>query len=188
MNPYNTLLKAVLDARIFRRNKRPLESKILASLLYTSGLSYRGMTYQTGVVEASHVSASRWVNALKGIVSRVPKRERKLVAIDETKLKNKERHVLVWASIDADRRELLAVYASYYRLSINTIVFVKKVLDTCVGTPVVLVDGGPWYPWALDRMGVRWLHITFGYRNVIKRFFRTVKGRTRRFLQQPAFG
>ena len=59
MNPYNTLLKAVLDARIFRRNKRPLESKILASLLYMSGLSYRGMTYQTRVIEASHVSASR---------------------------------------------------------------------------------------------------------------------------------
>jgi len=74
------------------------------------------------------------------------------VAIDETKLKIKERHILVWASIDADTRELLAVYASYYRSSINTIVFVKRVLDTCVGTPVVLVDGGPWYPWALDRM------------------------------------
>ena len=62
----------------------------------------------------------------------------------------------MWAAIDdADTKELLAVYASsyyYYRSSINTIVFVKRVLDTCVGTPVVLVDGGPWYPWALDRM------------------------------------
>jgi hypothetical protein len=33
MNPYNTLLKAVLDAHVFRRNKKPLESKILACLL-----------------------------------------------------------------------------------------------------------------------------------------------------------
>jgi len=30
-------------------------------------------------------------------------------------------------------------------------------------------------------MGIRWLHITFGYRNVMERFFRTTKGRTRRF-------
>jgi putative transposase len=60
----------------------------------------------------------------------------------------------VWAAIDdADTKELLAVYASYYyRSSINTIIFLRKVLDTCVGTPVVLVDGGLWYPWALDRM------------------------------------
>ena len=59
--------------------------------------------------------------------------------------------------------------------------FLRKVLDTCVGMPVVLVDGGPWYPWALDRYGLKWLHITFGERNAIERFFRTLKERTRRF-------
>lgn len=181
MNPYNVLLKAVLDARIFKRNKRPLESKIVACLLYLAGLSYRGMTYQTGVIEASHVSVHRWVHALRGVVSRVPRRERKVVAIDETKLKIKGRQVFVWAAIDADTRELLAVYASYYRSNINTLVFLKRVLDTCTNKPVVLVDGGPWYPWPLDRMGIRWLHVTFGERNAIERFFRTMKERTKRF-------
>jgi putative transposase len=91
----------------------------------------------------------------------------------------------VWAAIDdADTKELLAVCASsyFYRSSINTIIFVRRVLDTCVGTPVVLVDGGPWYPWVLNRYGLKWLHITFGYRNVIERFFRTMKEKkTRRF-------
>jgi len=181
VNPYNVLLKAVLDARIFKRNKRPLESKIVACLLYLAGLSYRGMTYQTGVIEASHVSVHRWVHALRGVVSRVPRRERKVVAIDETKLKIKGRQVFVWAAIDADTRELLAVYASYYRSNINTLVFLKRVLDTCTNKPVVLVDGGPWYPWPLDRMGIRWLHVTFGERNAIERFFRTMKERTKRF-------
>ena len=181
MNPYNVLLKAVLDARIFKRNKRPLESKIVACLLYLAGLSYRGMTYQTGVIEASHVSVHRWVHALRGVVSRVPRRERKVVAIDETKLKIRGRQVFVWAAIDADTRELLAVYASYYRSNINTLVFLKRVLDTCTNKPVVLVDGGPWYPWPLDRMGIRWLHVTFGERNAIERFFRTMKERTKRF-------
>jgi len=181
VNPYNVLLKAVLDARIFKRNKRPLESKIVACLLYLAGLSYRGMTYQTGVIEASHVSVHRWVHALRGVVSRVPRRERKVVAIDETKLKIRGRQVFVWAAIDADTRELLAVYASYYRSNINTLVFLKRVLDTCTNKPVVLVDGGPWYPWPLDRMGIRWLHVTFGERNAIERFFRTMKERTKRF-------
>jgi putative transposase len=116
---YNTLLKAVQDARIFKRNKRPLGSKVIASLLYMSGLSYRAMTYQTRVIEASHVSVFRWVHALKGIVSHPPRSERKIVAIDETKLKINGRQVFVWAAIDADTKELLAVYASYYRSSIN---------------------------------------------------------------------
>ena len=182
MNPFDALLKAVQDAHVFERNKRPIESKIVASLLYMSGLSYRGMTYQTRIIDASHVSVFNWVHALKGIVSRVPRKERKVVAIDETKLKISGRQVFVWAAIDADTKELLAVYASYYRSNINTLVFLKKVLQTCSGRkPVILVDGGPWYPWPLNVMGFRWLHITFGYRNVIERFFRTLKERTRRF-------
>jgi|GEM_PF-4937885 hypothetical protein len=56
MLAYYTLLKAVQGFRIFERNKEPLETKIVACLLYMSGLSYRGMTYQTKVIEASHVS------------------------------------------------------------------------------------------------------------------------------------
>jgi len=70
------------------------------------------MTYQTRLIGASHVSVFNWVHALRGIVSRVPRKEREVVAIDETKLKIKERQVLfVWAAIDADTKELLAVYA-----------------------------------------------------------------------------
>ena len=139
------------------------------------------MTYQTRMIGASHVSVYRWVHALKGVVLSVPRRERRVVAMDETKLKINGRQVFVWAAIDTDTRELLAVYSSYYRSSINTMAFVKSVLDACTNKPVVLVDGGPWYPWALDATGVRWLHITFGERNAIERFFRTMKERTRRF-------
>lgn len=139
------------------------------------------MTYQTGVVRASHASVHRWVRALKGVLSNVPAKERRVVAMDETKLKIRGRQVFVWAAIDVDTRELLAVYASYYRSHVNTIVFLRRVLGTCANRPVVLVDGGPWYPWPLDRMGIPWLHVTFGYRNAIERFFRTLKERTRRF-------
>jgi len=181
VRPYDTLLKAVQDAHVFRRNKRPLRSKVVACLLYMSGLSYRAMTYQSSMVDASHASVHRWVHALRGIVSRVPVRERRVVAIDETKLKINGRQVYVWAAIDVETKELLAVYASYYRSNINTLVFLKKVLDTCSNKPLVLVDGGPWYPWPLDRMGSRWLHVTFGYRNAMERLFRTLKERTRRF-------
>ena len=181
VRPYDTLLKAVQDAHVFRRNKRPLRSKVVACLLYMSGLSYRAMTYQSSMVDASHTSVHRWVHALRGIVSRVPRKERRVVAIDETKLKVNGRQVFVWAAIDVDTKELLAVYASYYRSNINTLVFLKKVLGTCANKPLVLVDGGPWYPWPLDRMGFRWLHVTFGYRNAMERLFRTLKERTRRF-------
>ncbi len=37
------------------------------------------------------------------------------------------------------------------------------------------------HPWALERYGPRWFHITFGGRNAIERFYRTFKERTKRF-------
>jgi putative transposase len=52
---------------------------------------------------------------------------------------------------------------------------VKIVLATCTNKPVDLVDEGPWYPWALERYGLRLLHITFGKRNSIERFYSTFK-------------
>ncbi|MDG6901588.1 MAG: IS6 family transposase [Nitrososphaerota archaeon] len=181
MSQYDTLLKAVHDARIFQRNKIPLETKVLACLLYLAGLSYRGMTLQTGIIPACYRSVHYWVHQLKGIRSRVQKRVRRVVAIDETKQKVNGRQLFVWDAIDTETKELLAVYASYQRSSINALIFVKMVLETCEGKPVILVDGGPWYPWALERYGLRWLHITFGERNSIERFYRTFKERTKRF-------
>ncbi|MEM2506621.1 MAG: hypothetical protein QXF61_06260 [Nitrososphaeria archaeon] len=46
---------------------------------------------------------------------------------------------------------------------------------------MILVDGGPWYPWALDGLGLKWIHVTFGNRNAIERYFRTLKERFRGF-------
>jgi putative transposase len=182
MTQYDTLLKAVQDAHIFRRNKIALETKILACLLYLAGLSYRGMTLQTGIIPACYRSVHYWVQQLKCITSRVPKRVRRFVAIDETKQKVNGRQLFVWSAIDIESKELLAVYASYQRSSFTALMFVRMVLDTCINKkPVILVDGGPWYPWAFERCGLRWLHITFGERNAIERFYRTFKERTRRF-------
>jgi len=39
---------------IFERNKIPLETKVIACLLYLSGLSYRCMTLQTGIIHACY--------------------------------------------------------------------------------------------------------------------------------------
>lgn len=181
MEAFDLLLRAVQDARIFKRNKIPLETKVLACLLYMAGLSYRSMTLQTGIIQACYRSVHYWVQQLKCIRSRVPKKARRFVAIDETKQKVNGRQLFVWDAIDIETKELLAVYASYQRSSINALIFIRMVLKTCEGKPVILVDGGPWYPWALERYGLKWLHITFGERNAIERFYRTFKERTKRF-------
>jgi len=181
MGAYELLLKAVRSRNIFQRNKLPLERKVLACLLYMAGLSYRAMTFRTGLIEASHVAVHYWFHKLKGLICDEPPKVRRCVAVDESKLKEDGYQLFIWSAIDVDTKEYLAVYASYQRSSLNAYLFMRKVLVRCVGKPLILVDGGPWYSWVLDRLGLRWEHVTFGRRNPIERLFRTVKERTKGF-------
>jgi transposase-like protein len=87
----------------------------------------------------------------------------------------------LWAAIDVDTNEILAVYASRGRGLPNAIKFLKMVLRSCDGKPVIIVDRGPWYRWALERLGITYFHETFGYRNRIERWFREMKNRTKKF-------
>jgi transposase-like protein len=63
----------------------------------------------------------------------------------------------------------------------NAIKFLKMVLQSCDGKPIVVVDRGPWYRWALERLEITYFHETFGNRNKIERWFRELKNRTKRF-------
>jgi transposase-like protein len=65
----------------------------------------------------------------------------------------------------------LALEASYGRSSLNTLSFLKKALRMCT-KPLVLVDRGPWYPWALEGLGLEYRYERFGMRNRVERFFR----------------
>jgi putative transposase len=105
-------------------------------------------------------------------------RYRRCIAVDETKLSVKGVHVYVWSAVDVDSRELLALEASYGRSCLNAIAFLKKALRMCTDKPLVLVDKGPWYRWAFERLGLEYRHERLGIRNRVERFFRYLKERT----------
>jgi transposase-like protein len=53
--------------------------------------------------------------------------------------------VYIWAAIDVDSKELLALHASYTRSSIDALIFLKKVLKRCSRSsnkPIIVVDIG----------------------------------------------
>ena len=62
-----------------------------------------------------------------------------------------------WAAVDTENRELLGVEITPTRDGHDAYRFIRHVLKTCTNTPTVLVDGGPWYPGALSRMGMPWM-------------------------------
>jgi putative transposase len=97
-------------------------------------------------------------------VAREP-RYRRCIAFDETKLSVKGVHVYVWSAVDVDSKELLVLEASYGRSSLNALAFLKDALRMCTDKPLVLIDKGPWYRWAFERLGLEYRHERFGMRN-----------------------
>jgi transposase-like protein len=105
-------------------------------------------------------------------------RYRRCIAVDEVKLSVKGVHVYVWSAVDVDSRELLVLEASYGRSCLNALSFLKKALKMCTNKPLVIVDKGPWYRWAFERLGLEYRHERFGMRNRVERFFIYLKERT----------
>jgi transposase-like protein len=78
------IIKLAKEKNIFKRNKIPIDIKIIAALLYHSGLSYRNVSKFGNF---SHESVRLWYNALNKILPKPDKRYRRAIAIDETKTK-----------------------------------------------------------------------------------------------------
>jgi transposase-like protein len=61
------------------------------------------------------------------------------------------------------------------------LVFLRKALRICTNNPSVIVDRGPWYRWAIERLGLKYRYQRFGIKDAIERFFGYLKQRIRRF-------
>jgi len=167
---------------VFCWNRRPLKVKVLSTLLYYSGLSYRVVArVLRGLAVFSHEAVRLWFHRLKEAFPEPKRRRRRVVAVDETKLKLKGEQLYVWAAIDVKTREVLACRVSWTRSIMQAEVFLRKALEACTNKPLILVDKGPWYPEALRSLGLKWMHATFGLRNRIERWFGLLKARTKRF-------
>jgi len=79
---------------------------------------------------------------------------KELVAVDETKLKINGILYIVWASIDNSNWEILGVWVTKGRASIEAYSFLKHVPGKCTNQTKILVDGDFWYKPALNRLGV----------------------------------
>jgi transposase-like protein len=176
------VVDAVLDSfsNLFRSHRYSPVEKLYSVFLYIAGLSLRYISGRLCLTGASRESVRIWVHRFSSSF-KPSKRARRLVAVDETVLKVNGQTCYLWAAIDVDTNEILAVYASRGRGIPSAIEFLRKVLDSCECKPVVVVDRGPWYRWALDRLGITYFHETFGNRNRVERWFREMKNRTKKF-------
>ncbi len=64
---------------------------------------------------------------------------------------------------------------------LNALKSIRKVLDSCKNRPVIVVGGGLWYRWVLERLGIKYFNKSFGDKSRIEKWFRKLKERTKRF-------
>ena len=57
-------------------------------------------------------------------------------------------------------------------------------LKLCSNKPMVIIDRGPWYRWALDRLGLEYEYQRFSMKSRVERFFRYLKERTMVFYHK----
>ncbi|WP_423792395.1 IS6 family transposase [Methanocaldococcus indicus] len=179
------LKERIEEEKIFKRNKKSIEVKILAGILYYFGLSLRKVSLFLSQFESiSHESVRTYYHKVKEVLNEPERKERYAIAIDETKLKIGNEVIYVWSAIDVESKECLGVYVSETRNYLDTILFVKSILKFCSNKPKILVDGGRWYPWALQRLGLEFERVRFGLRNCVESFFSLLKRRTKAFYNR----
>ncbi|MBU4186131.1 MAG: DDE-type integrase/transposase/recombinase [Proteobacteria bacterium] len=171
--------------KIFLRKRKSNEIRALGMLLYRAGLSYQ----KAGdILNVSNEAVREWYCKGRELFTHtVMKRRRRRIAIDKKEIrKNNGIALYLWAAVDIDTEEVIAVYVSYGRNYIETLQFLRNIRCVCKGKhlPRVFVDGGSWYPWALQRMGFNYSVVHFGPRSAIERFFSLVDWRIRRFWER----
>lgn len=65
------------------------------------------------------------------------------MTVDETVKRLYGYGVYILSAIDVDSGEIIAVYASRGKSIINSLIFLRRVLDACERKPVIVVDRGP---------------------------------------------
>ena len=178
-------MEKVLEAKnIFERERKNMKTRALGVILYHFGISLRNTSMVISSFEpASHEAVREWYLRAANIFQ-VRKAERKTIAIDETKIKINGKWRILWAAVDIENWDVLGVWITQGRSSFEAYGFIRHVLNRCENKPKILVDGGPWYPTALNRLGVEWEHVTFGLRNPVEQWFGILKHRINLFYNR----
>jgi len=179
------IVELLESEKVFARRRKTNEARALGTLLIYLGLSCRKTEEVLQCfADKSYEAARQRYHRAKHLFESPEKKYREAIAIDETKIKIHGKWHYLWAAIDINSWEILAIYISPSRSCYDTLLFLRMVLRWCVNKPHVYVDGGPWYRWALQRLGLSWEHKTFGERNAIEQWFSIIKQRIKQFYKR----
>ena len=179
----NNLLELLKEFNIFERNKVSIEIKVAAIAMYLLSSSLRRIALLLNVGKST---VHYWIDRFKDVLDSKTKVEvKKLaiarIAVDETILKYNGRKCYLFAALDVERNKIVHLKVYPARNALTAYSFLKEVLKICEVEELIL-DRGPWYRDALQRLGVRFKHETFGERSLVESVFSSFKQRAKIFF------
>lgn len=180
MGALQRIVDWIEEHELFERERTPNEVRAQGVLLYRAGLGYEKAGQFLGV---SHTAVWEWVHRCRALfAAQQVRRRRKRLAVDEKEVKVGEASHYVWAAVDLDREEVVEVLVTQGQSGLEALIFLRRVARLCQDPkPRVFVDGGTWYPWALELLGFRYTVVAFGPRSMVERFFSLLEWRLARF-------
>jgi len=169
-----------IASKAFKYNRTPLKLRTLALALFLQGLGIRRISK---IIEKSKTAIHYWTIRFREALNyRAERKERRCIAIDETKIKVNDKWYFIYAAIDVDTRELVCIKAYTSRNYLTTLDSIKLVLRFCLNRDFeIITDKMPCYKQVCNRLGIKWKHVTFGERNRVEYVFRSFKFFTARF-------
>ncbi len=89
------------------------------------------------------------------------KKQRNLIAIDETVVKANKKRYYVYSAVDVERNELILMRVYTTRNLLTSKSFVKEVLKYCGNKPKFIIDKAPWLVKALKSLDLEFKHEGF---------------------------
>ena len=178
MNANDIIYSIVLKA--FKYKRIPLEVKVKALAMFLQGMSVRRIGK---LLNVSKTAVHYWTMRFRKVLNvNVTRKKRYAIAVDETKIKVNDRWYYIYASIDIETKELILIRCYSARNNLTTLLFLKEVKKYCENEDMlVITDKMPSYKYACDKLGLKWIHKTFGVRNYIEQVFRSFKFLSMRF-------
>ena len=140
MSPVAILSEWASSVRAFRRNKVPVEKKVLAAALCSAGYSYRDVSKRLGGI--SYIAARDAYVSLVTSLPREERRYRRSVAIDGADFAVEGRRFHVWLARDYETGEIMSFQATPDASAEDGARFLAGVAAQCANRPLLRLGTG----------------------------------------------
>ena len=105
-----------------------------------------------------------------------------IILVDETEIQVGGRTAWVWFATNPYNGKILHIKVSYSRTSLVALIFFQEMIRIYGRRPrIAITDGGVWYPYALQRLGIQHEVFSGGIRSYVESIIGCIKQRTNHF-------